>query len=131
MPPTVQQGSTGDAVSKAQYLLVRWLILPSDQIDGSFGPATTHAVEEFQSDEGLTVDGIVGPNTWQAMLAGFSIRTRTFHGIFGLGGQKAATSVEQRTERVRARLSSPGDRRQLRTAHEDDGRGVPALGKRP
>ncbi len=61
MPPTVQQGSTGDAVTKAQYLLVRWLILPSDQIDGSFGPATTHAVQEFQSDEGLTVDGIVGP----------------------------------------------------------------------
>jgi peptidoglycan hydrolase-like protein with peptidoglycan-binding domain len=73
MPPTVQQGSTGDAVSKAQYLLVRWLILPSDQIDGSFGPATTHAVQAFQSDEGLTVDGIVGPNTWQALLAGFSI----------------------------------------------------------
>jgi hypothetical protein len=43
MPPTVQQGSTGDAVTKAQYLLVRWLILPSDQIDGSFGPATSYS----------------------------------------------------------------------------------------
>lgn len=58
-------------MSKAQYLLARWLILPSDQIDGSFGPATTHAVQEFQADEGLTVDGVVDTNTWQALLAGF------------------------------------------------------------
>jgi peptidoglycan hydrolase-like protein with peptidoglycan-binding domain len=73
MPPTIQQGSTGHAVTEAQYLLVRFLILASDQIDGSFGPATTNAVRELQSEEGLTVDGIVGANTWQAMLAVFSI----------------------------------------------------------
>jgi peptidoglycan hydrolase-like protein with peptidoglycan-binding domain len=60
-------------VTEAQYLLVRFLILPSGQIDGSFGPATTKAVREFQSEEGLPTDGIVGPNTWHAMLAVFSI----------------------------------------------------------
>ena len=83
MPPTIQQGSTGKAVTEAQYLLVRFLILPSGQIDGSYGPATTKAVREFQSEEGLPTDGIVGPNTWQAMLAVFSIPPTLAEGSTG------------------------------------------------
>ena len=34
---------------------------------GSFGPTTEAAVKEFQSDHGLTVDGIVGPRTWEEL----------------------------------------------------------------
>jgi peptidoglycan hydrolase-like protein with peptidoglycan-binding domain len=64
--PTIQQNSTGPAVRWAQYLLVR-LTLSYPDIDGNFGPKTKAAVEEFQSSHGLTVDGIVGPNTWAAL----------------------------------------------------------------
>ncbi len=65
-PPTISQGATGATVSWAQYLLVR-RTLSDNQIDGIFGPVTKTAVEQFQSQSGLTADGVVGPNTWAAL----------------------------------------------------------------
>lgn len=41
---------------------------PGAGIDGQFGKMTDKAVRQFQRDEGLTVDGVVGPNTWNALL---------------------------------------------------------------
>ena len=41
---------------------------PGAGIDGAFGKMTDKAVRQFQKDEGLTVDGVVGPNTWNALL---------------------------------------------------------------
>jgi len=35
--------------------------------DGVFGRVTERAVKRWQSVNGLTVDGVVGPITWKAM----------------------------------------------------------------
>jgi peptidoglycan hydrolase-like protein with peptidoglycan-binding domain len=65
-PPLVKKGSTGAAVTKAQHLLELMGYDPGP-IDGIFGAKTEAAVKRFQTDFGLTADGIVGPKTW-AML---------------------------------------------------------------
>ncbi|MGD1698464.1 peptidoglycan-binding domain-containing protein [Dapis sp. BLCC M229] len=36
-------------------------------VDGIFGVATEEAVKNFQKSSGLTVDGIVGPQTWERL----------------------------------------------------------------
>jgi peptidoglycan hydrolase-like protein with peptidoglycan-binding domain len=40
----------------------------SDGVDGLFGPKTTTWVKQFQQDEGLLDDGIVGEKTWRMLL---------------------------------------------------------------
>jgi len=36
-------------------------------VDGDFGAKTEARVKDFQRNNNLTVDGIVGPKTWQAL----------------------------------------------------------------
>ena len=38
-------------------------------VDGKFGPATHLAVRMFQKDKNLKVDGVVGVNTWKALMS--------------------------------------------------------------
>jgi hypothetical protein len=38
------------------------------QVDGSYGPETQLAVEQFQSAHGLPVTGMIDPPTWQSLL---------------------------------------------------------------
>ena len=55
-------GSRGDEVVKIQTKL-RDLGLYTDNIDGIFGSNTKNAVIQFQRNNGLDADGIVGPKT--------------------------------------------------------------------
>ena len=63
--PVLRRGSTGDAVGDLQTMLVK-LKFPL-AIDQDFGAATELAVMGFQGDKKLTVDGIVGKETWDAI----------------------------------------------------------------
>ncbi|MCT7661390.1 peptidoglycan-binding protein [Mycobacterium deserti] len=36
-------------------------------VDGDFGPITEQAVRRFQGNQGITIDGIVGPVTWSRL----------------------------------------------------------------
>ena len=68
----VQQGSNGDAVSAVQSQIhSRGDGASQITIDGSFSPVTTDAVRAFQTLLGLSVDGIVGPQTWNHLVNGY------------------------------------------------------------
>ena len=67
----LRQGSRGSAVERVQF----WLNtiaqyddnIPTLTVDGIFGTGTTAAVRAFQRRHGLTVDGVVGKTTWDAI----------------------------------------------------------------
>ena len=64
--PLVRQGDRDHPVRTLQWLLrARGHIV---DVDGIFGPKTDAAVRAFQQERGLAVDGIVGPNTWGALI---------------------------------------------------------------
>ena len=65
MPSTVHLGSSGDDVKRLQRVLARMMVTsPFGPITGTFDVELDTAVRSYQSSEGLTVDGIVGPVTW-------------------------------------------------------------------
>ena len=66
---TLKKGNTGDIVVTLQNLLVEKGYIDGYYVDGDFEPGTEAAVKQFQTDNGLTADGIVGPTTWQALCA--------------------------------------------------------------
>lgn len=59
-------GSQGQGISEIQDSLAK-LGYDVGTIDGIFGQKTQNAVMKFQTDKGLTVDGIVGPETYGAL----------------------------------------------------------------
>ena len=72
---TISYGSSGSDVKKLQetlnnhgYNLV---------VDGQFGSKTQAAVRDYQSKNGLAVDGIVGANTWGSLNSKSSSATNT------------------------------------------------------
>ena len=70
---TVRRGSAGDAVKGVQeeaFFRQGKEPPPVLAIDGIFGPKTEAWVRGFQDAAGLTVDGIVGPVTWRALVSG-------------------------------------------------------------
>ena len=63
--PTLRQGDSGAAVIELQQLLNTKGI--NIAIDGVFGATTRAAVVQFQEQNGIATDGVVGTQTWQAL----------------------------------------------------------------
>jgi peptidoglycan hydrolase-like protein with peptidoglycan-binding domain len=70
-PTMIANGDAGSTVTTLQQDLNRWnsgsgsgsLLV----VDGKFGPKTESAVRSFQKAKHLSVDGIVGNHTWNAL----------------------------------------------------------------
>ncbi|WP_375544883.1 peptidoglycan recognition protein family protein [Oceanobacillus kimchii] len=70
--PTLREGDSGENVRLLQQALVDNNFYPNIHaanygVDGIFGPNTKDAVRRFQIMNGLTVDGIAGPQTLSAL----------------------------------------------------------------
>lgn len=63
---TVKYGSSGDDVKELQRRLNSAGY--SVAVDGSYGEQTRNAVQDYQKKNNLTVDGIVGSETWGSLL---------------------------------------------------------------
>lgn len=64
----LKNGSTGNYVLYLQYGL-HIMCCPPGSFDSKFGSGTESAVKKYQAKKGLTQDGIVGDNTWNALVA--------------------------------------------------------------
>jgi peptidoglycan hydrolase-like protein with peptidoglycan-binding domain len=60
--PVLKEGSRGEAVRFVQEIVM------AEPVDGRFGPITKKCVMEYQRNKNLEVDGIVGPQTWKAII---------------------------------------------------------------
>ena len=83
-PATLRQGSSGNTVRTLHAYLMPAIhssltgsALGDEYSNKTFGASTDAYVKTFQKAKGLTVDGIVGPNTWSAL---------------GLGSPKSSSS---------------------------------------
>ena len=65
----LRRGMQGPSIRQVQERLNQLGANPRLATDGVFGPATEAAVRAFQSRNGLNADGVVGPNTWNALFA--------------------------------------------------------------
>lgn len=66
--PTLRRGSRGGYVNLLQRYLLSYLY-PVGTVDGAFGARTERAVRDFQSENGIRADGVVGPVTWRTLFA--------------------------------------------------------------
>jgi len=63
---SVGRGAKGDVVVWAQEHLAKAGMRVT--VDGDYGQQTRHAVSQFQSANGLSANGVIGPATWNALL---------------------------------------------------------------
>lgn len=95
-------GDRGEAVRDVQDRLTALGHCITDDETGVFADATHRAISDFQSQRGLPVDGIVGPETWRALVdAGYALGDRLlYHRVPMMRGDDVAD--------LQARLNSLG-----------------------
>jgi peptidoglycan hydrolase-like protein with peptidoglycan-binding domain len=65
--PQLSQGSNGVLVTAIQQVL-KDIGFYMGEVDGIYGPKTAKAVRDFQISDNLLADGIIGPQTWNALI---------------------------------------------------------------
>jgi peptidoglycan hydrolase-like protein with peptidoglycan-binding domain len=98
--PKLRSGSRGSAVTDLQKKLNK--SKAGLKVDGSFGASTTSAVKAYQRALGLSADGVVGPNTWNALNAGKTANLGSGGGA-GSGSFSGASIVSA----ARAQIGTP------------------------
>ena len=92
-----RRGDDGEAVRDIQDRLVALGFDCGDDPSSRFGDSTYAAVAAFQDKRGLWVDGIVGPDTWRALVsAGYTLGSRIlYHRIPMMAGDDVADLQRQ------------------------------------
>ncbi len=96
-------GSRGDEVKKIQTKLKQWGYY-SGSVDGIYGNQTERAVRWFQQKNGLTADGIAGPQTLKAI--GLPTGGSGGGSSGGSSGGGGSTSVNSNDQALLARIIS-------------------------
>jgi hypothetical protein len=98
--PVLKQQDQGDLVVWAQeHLVTAGYSIP---VDGGFGAQTLSAVEAFQTAQGLTADGVIGPATWSALL-----RYAPAPVLWTSSGAQVTPAVRMKARAAGARLVAP------------------------
>ena len=90
-------GDEGEPVRDIQGRLCALGHLTEPDLAGRYGSGTAHAVRAFQEARGLPADGIVGPDTWRALVrAGYILGDRMlYHRIPMMRGDDVAELQRQ------------------------------------
>lgn len=122
----ITKGSSGDSVLQLQKILNQNGYSLSE--DGIFGDKTLAAVKDYQKNNGLTVDGIVGNNTWGTLTGAKTSsnnETNASNGStyddFSYDDYKESDTVTQAQEALNAQLAArPGAYQSQWQAQIDD-----------
>ena len=77
----LRKGDSGPAVQKIQQALIfLGFPIPGTGVDGIFGVETTLALSSYQEARGLTVDGVIGPETMESLDDEFRVTDSDHYG---------------------------------------------------
>ena len=99
----LKKGMKGSQVKDLQHKLNQ-VGYPCGYADGIFGRLTEFAVEQYQDEKGLTVDGVVGPQTWGSLFSEIgqmhtqvpTAAVDTYEEVIALESKMPQTAVDKR-----------------------------------
>ena len=121
----LREGDRGGSVRVLQYMLAILAEFDNSltpvRVDGDFGPATARAVRQYQSNNGLTTDGVVGERTWESIYRSFAAAERDLRRDDVRFGDDSAPAAGEYTQPVRFG-QYPGN--ELELGRRDEGEAV-------
>lgn len=107
--PLVYKGNTGETVKYIQNkLIIKGYFVGRTGADGIFGFQTEKAVRQFQIDNSLSADGIIGSLTWEKLEDSTIVISSSYPGsIIGMGA-RGDNVVKIQRELIRRGYNVPG-----------------------